>query len=155
MVGKADSGAVTVIHKPQGIIDSVLCQNGAAIHQIICCDAIHCLAGADTVAVVGIAGDFSIHRGGSQLASCPSKAHVVAVGKRITDLIISDGLAVIAGQYIFPVVIIVGVRNIEECVSRLTGGIEIVSDPSNISAHIIVVGDCVPGLLVIHTDKLI
>jgi hypothetical protein len=61
--------------------------------------------------VIGIAGGFSVHCGGRQLAACPSKVHAVAVGEGIADLVISDGLAVVVGQQVFPVVVIVGVRS--------------------------------------------
>ena len=102
MVGKAGSGSVAVIHKPQSIVSGSLCNNGAAVHG---------LAGADTIMVVGVAGSFSVHRGGHQLAARSGKIHAVAVGERIADLVISDGLAVVAGQQVFPVVVIVGVRS--------------------------------------------
>ncbi len=78
MVGKADSGAVTVIHKPQGIISDSLRNNGAAVYQIIGERNVHGLAGVDTVLIIGVAGDFSVDSGGRQLAARPGKAHAVA-----------------------------------------------------------------------------
>ena len=50
--------------------------------------------------VVGIAGDFSVHCGGSQLAAYPGKVLPVAVGEGISDLVVGEKLAVVVRQEI-------------------------------------------------------
>ena len=71
--------------------------------MILGCRPIYRLACADSIWVVSIADTVTAMRNCSQPpAVLPGKLVTVTVGEGVADLIIGDGLAVKAGQQVFP-----------------------------------------------------
>ena len=69
--------------------------------MILGCRPSYLFAGANSIRIIGIRyGIVAVGDRGQPPAVLPGKLVTVTVGKRISDLIIGDGLAVKAGQQI-------------------------------------------------------
>ena len=78
--------------------------------MIFGCRTIYRFAGADSIWIVGIRNRITIMRyRGQSSPVLPGKGETIAVGEGVADLIVGDGLAVKAGQQVFPACIRVAV----------------------------------------------
>ena len=99
-----------IVQENDGIIFLGLAQQGAVHHMILGCRPIYRFAGANSIRIVGIRNRITIMRYRRQSSPVlPGKGETIAVGEGVADLIVGDGLAVKAGQQVFPACIRVAV----------------------------------------------
>ena len=101
VIVKPISVRLFIVQENDSVTALGLAQQGAVHHMILGCRTIYRFTSANSIRIIGIRyGIVAVGDRGQPPAVLPGKLVTVTVGKRISDLIIGDGLAVKAGQQI-------------------------------------------------------
>ena len=110
VIVKPISVRLFIVQENDSVTALGLAQQGAVHHMILGCRPIYRFAGANSIRIVGIRNRITIMRYRRQSSPVlPGKGETIAVGEGVADLIVGDGLAVKAGQQVFPACIRVAV----------------------------------------------
>ena len=148
----------SVIVEPDIIAAGLFDQYTITFQRVIRSRSVDGLGSTVAIIVVNVADRGCAVRGVCQLAPLlPGEGEAVMVAERVSNLVVSDGVAVVGGQLVLPVTVTVGVR--VRCRERACDSsaclVGVFLGACQVSTKIVVVNDGLVQIQVVFPDQLV